>query len=482
MVFSTMLFLWVFLPFVIIGNTLIGRLGISDEAKVRTRNIFLLIASLIFYAWGGPRYLLLMLSVILINYFCARLITGYEAYSKIILAAGLAADILILVYFKYLNLIVHTMEKLSGHELSGFRDIVLPIGISFYIFQSMSYTIDVYRKEAVCRKNILDFALYVSLFCQLIAGPIVQYRDIKDQLVKREVSRMRFSDGINRFVYGLAKKVLLANVFGETVDAIWDMGSDNIGTMLSVGAAVLYSLQIYYDFSGYSDMAIGLAKMLGFELKENFDHPYMALTVSSFWRRWHISLSSWFKNYVYIPLGGNRRGLARTCVNIFMVFLLTGIWHGANYTFFFWGIYYALFLIAERIVKSVWRKSGSDIKPGIAAKTAGHIYTLAVVIVGWVFFRADSIGDALRFLRAFFRPETSSETVLEFMTLKLCVAAAAGILLCGPLQKMFSGFCEKKSDKGWYMLGRIAAVAALSALSILSLAGDTYNPFIYYQF
>ncbi len=478
-----MLFLWVFLPLVIIGNALIGHLPVADEARIRTKNIFLLIASLIFYAWGGPRYLLLMLSVILINYFAARLIVTYASYARIILAASLAADILILVYFKYFNLIVHTMEKISGHELAGFHDIVLPIGISFYVFQSMSYTIDVYRKEAGCRKNILDFALYVSLFPQLIAGPIVQYRDIEDQLLTRSETRSRFSDGINRFVYGLAKKVLLANVFGETVDAIWDMGADNIGAVLSIGAAVLYSLQIYYDFSGYSDMAIGLGKMLGFELKENFDHPYMASSVGAFWRRWHISLSSWFKNYVYIPLGGNRKGLARTCVNIFIVFLLTGIWHGANYTFFFWGMYYAVFLIAERIAAAAAAgRKGIKGAALIAIRAVGHMYTLLVVIVGWVFFRADSLNDAFAFLKAFCRPESSYDTVLEFMTLKMCVAFLAGIMLCGPLQMMLTRFAGRNRDKSWYMLGCTAVVALLTVLSILSLVGDTYNPFIYYQF
>ncbi len=477
-----MIFLWIFLPIVIAGNYLIGLLPVSDNTKIRTKNIFLLICSMIFYAWGGPRYLLLMLVVILVNYIGGRLISSFDDHKKVFLVTTLFADLLIMIYFKYFNLIVHTIERISGHDMPGFIDVILPIGISFYIFQSMSYTIDVYRNDAKCRNNIMDFALYVSFFPQLIAGPIVQYRDIEHQITSRHESAGLFSEGVNRFIYGLSKKVLLANVFGAVVDDIWKRGNDGIGTTLSVTAAILYSLQIYYDFSGYSDMAIGLGRMLGFKLKENFDLPYTATTVRDFWRRWHISLSSWFKNYVYIPLGGNRLSEFRTCLNIFIVFILTGIWHGANYTFFFWGMYYAVILIAERIVGGLYEKKHLVNKmPGILSKIAGHIYTLVVVGVGWVFFRAGSIGEAFGFIRAFFRQDPEAGPLLECLSLKLCIAFVLAIAFCGPVQKLSEKMKKNEEDNLFTVTG-IAARAVLLILCILSLAGDTYNPFIYFQF
>ena len=466
-----MLFLWVFLPAVIIGYHLIGFVPASEDKKIRIKNAFLLVASLVFYAWGGPRYLFLMITVIVINYVCALLIDKNPSSKKMILIAGIICDLLLLGYFKYFNLMIHTMEKITGHSSFELTEVILPIGISFYIFQSMSYTIDVYRNDAPVQKNIFNFALYVSLFPQLIAGPIVQYRDISSQLLSRRESINLFSEGAGRFIYGLSKKVLLANVFGEAVDEIWKKGPGDIGCALSIFAAILYSLQIYYDFSGYSDMAIGLAKMFGFELKENFNHPYMASSVSDFWRRWHISLSSWFKNYVYIPLGGNRVGIARCCLNLFIVFALTGIWHGANYTFFFWGIYYAAFLIIEKLVSHFLKK-----------EIGSHIYTLIVVIIGWVFFRADSIGDAFAFIRAFFNISVPSYPILEYLTLKMCLAFVAGILLCGPVQKIMKDRLKTLSNKPVFSAISIVAKAALMIMCILCLAGDTYNPFIYFRF
>ncbi len=460
MVFSTMLFLWVFLPAVIIGYYLLGLIPANEGTKIRIKNTFLLAASLVFYAWGGPRYLFLMIAVIVLNYVFALLINRYPSYKKTFLITGITCDLLLLGYFKYFNLMIHTLGKITGHGPFDLGEVILPIGISFYIFQSMSYTIDVYRNDAPIQKNILDFALYVSLFPQLIAGPIVQYRDINSQLLSRHESVELFSEGVKRFIYGLSKKVLLANVFGQAVDDIWKKGPDDIGCALAVFAAILYSLQIYYDFSGYSDMAIGLAKMFGFELKENFNHPYTATSVSDFWRRWHISLSSWFKNYVYIPLGGNRAGIARCCLNLLIVFALTGIWHGANYTFFFWGIYYAAFLIIEKLISHFLKK---DVK--------SHLYTLVVVVIGWIFFRADSIGEAFAFIRALFRVSVPSYPILEYLTLKMCVALVAGVILCFPVQRIMKNHIVSSVAK-----------AALMILCILTLAGDTYNPFIYFRF
>ncbi len=505
MVFSTMLFLWVFLPVVLIGNFLIGILPFGRPVKIRLKNIFLLLASLFFYGWGGPRYLLLMIGVILVNYASGLFIGIDEDHKRFFLFIGILSNLLILGYFKYFNLLIHTIESISGGEYGslGFKEVILPIGISFYIFQAISYVIDVYRGNARVQKNIPDFALYVSLFPQLIAGPIVQYRDIEKQLVSRKENAELFSSGVTRFVYGLSKKVLLANTFGEAVDKIWKLDISRMGSGVAVFGAVLYSLQIYYDFSGYSDMAIGLGRMLGFEFRENFNLPYTAVSVRDFWRRWHISLSSWFRDYVYIPLGGSRKGIARVCVNVFIVFLLTGIWHGANYTFFFWGMYYAVFLIIERLISYFSEKKSAAVKDAGEAKDAekdaeevgngnprgagvkrffGHIYALIVVIVGWVFFRADSISDAFGFIGAFFRPNAKTYSVLNYMSFKMCVALVLGVLFAGPLQAVFGKFCDKNKDKAFFAMCGILVRTALAALCILLLAGGTYNPFIYFQF
>ena len=326
MLFSSMIFLWLFLPAVLI---------ICRFLKLRQQNVFLLLASLLFYAWGEPRYVLLMLVSIGLNWGTGILLERFPERKKAVLWTSVALNLSLLGYFKYLGLLVRTLNHLlRGRELE-IPQIALPIGISFFTFQALSYVIDVYRGECRAQKNILDLALYISFFPQLIAGPIVKYRDVNDQIRNRTITPEKTAQGIRRFIYGLAKKVLVSNVLAQSADLIFALDMQEMTGTLAWMAAILYTFQIYYDFSGYSDMAIGLGKMFGFTFNENFNYPYMSLSIREFWRRWHISLSTWFREYVYIPLGGNRRGTVRTYVNLGIVFLLTGIWHGASYNFIF---------------------------------------------------------------------------------------------------------------------------------------------------
>ncbi len=475
MLFSSMIFIWVFLPVVIIGNAILNFLPLSPSRSLKAKNIFLLLASLFFYAWGGIYYLLLMLAVIGINYLGGLLIKKAGRKKTMVLIGTLSLNLGLLFYFKYFNLFIHTVEHLRGMESGGMglKEVILPIGISFYIFQAMSYVIDCYRGNAKVQRNILDFALYVSLFPQLIAGPIVQYKDIEKQLYLRKENTDLFASGIKLFCFGLAKKVLIANVLAECVDRIWESDISKIGFGVVILGSVAYALQIYYDFSGYSDMAIGLGRMFGFRFKENFRTPYMSHSIQEFWRRWHISLSSWFKEYVYIPLGGNKKGNARTCINLFIVFLLTGIWHGANYTFFFWGMYYAFFIILERALIGKFLDKN---------KWFGHIYTILIVVFGWIFFRAQSFGDALAFIGGISRFGEGTFSYLQFVSFKTLLALLFGILFCGPVQAVFGKLYDKTKEKPVVGIGSILLQTALLADCICMLVKGTYNPFIYFQF
>ena len=366
MVFSDTIFLFFFLPAVLLCTKLSPR---------RWRNAVLFLFSLLFYAWGEPVYVLLMLAVIAVNYFAGLGLACFPAAEKptarkLVLVLAIAADLAVLGYFKYTAFFLESWNSLTGSALAVPR-IILPIGISFYIFQSMSYVVDVYRAQVEPQRNPLLFGTYVSLFPQLIAGPIVRYRDVERQLIGREETLSSFAGGVTRFVFGLAKKVLLANQMGVLADR---MLLAETGTLSAWVGMAAYTLQIYFDFSGYSDMAIGLGGMLGFHFRENFNYPYVSESVTEFWKRWHMSLSSWFKEYVYIPLGGNRKGLARQCLNLLIVWLLTGLWHGASMNFVLWGLYYALLLILEKLF------FGPRIArlPGVLR----HLVTLLIVAFG----------------------------------------------------------------------------------------------------
>lgn len=488
MLFSSMIFLWVFLPIVIIGNALLTRLPFPKEKqKMRCKNLFLLLCSLFFYAWGGIYYILIMLSVIVLDFFGAYWISRQEGRRrKAILAATILLNLLILFFFKYFNMLVamtetvmawrsHTLQgrflveffSLQGTGALQIAKIVLPIGISFFTFQAMSYVVDVYRDTVPPQTNILDFALYISLFPQLIAGPIVQYSDIAKALNRRTESMEDFLEGVRRFCYGLGKKVLIANTLGSTADQIWALDTNQLGAGLAWLGMLSYTLQIYYDFSGYSDMAIGLGRMLGFQWKENFDYPYTALSIQEFWRRWHISLSSWFRNYVYIPLGGNRKGQAATCRNLIIVFLLTGIWHGANFTFILWGLMYAVLLVAERLFLGHLLQKNP-------LKIFNRIYTLFFVMLGWVLFRSDNLVIARRYIRQLFCFGSSPYSVLSYLSMRVILALALGIL--------GAGFVQRALRKKPQICGSFAVQIAILAVSILCIAAGTYNPFIYFQF
>lgn len=458
MLFSSMIFIWVFLPAVIGINFLLSVLPFpSRKMQIRVKNVFLLAASLLFYAWGNIAYLPVLLFSILFNYYSGLLIgnsTG-EGRRKAKLAFILGVDIGILILFKYFGMIV--------------------IGISFFTFQAMSYVIDVYRGKVQIQKKFSDFALYVSFFPQLVAGPIVKYGDIERQLEERQENIFLFAEGQKRFCYGLGKKVLLANTFAQVVDKIWAFDTTRLGSPAAWIGILCYTLQIYYDFSGYSDMAIGLGRMLGFQFGENFLYPYTSLSIREFWRRWHVSLSSWFKEYVYIPLGGSRQGQKRTCVNLFLVFLLTGAWHGANITFVVWGVYYALLLILERLFLG----RVLDKNP---IKVFNWIYSMFFVMLGWVLFRSDSISQAMEYVRQMFSGAPSDAMLIMAMPAKIMLALPVGLLFTGVIQRFVGKQYEKIKDCLWIKIGDLCVQTVILILSILMLVNGTYNPFIYFQF
>ncbi len=486
MVFSSLLFLFAFLPVV---------LALYYGLPMRARNVFLLIASLIFFAWGGVGYSLILASSLGINYFFGRLIAAKidesREKSRYILIIGVIVNIAILIVFKYLNFIVENINNLinlynANSEIYEILlvvepNIILPIGISFYTFQAMSYLIDVYRKNAPVQKNFIKLSLYISLFPQLIAGPIVRYHDINLQLDNRKHSVSNFSKGIERFVLGLGKKVLLANTFALVVDQIFNIPTDILPTPLAWLGIVLYALQIYFDFSGYSDMAIGLGLMFGFKFLENFNFPYISSSVQEFWRRWHISLSSWFRDYLYISLGGNRKGKYKTYRNLIIVFLVTGFWHGASWNFLIWGMIHGFFLLIERII-------GNDTFKKIP-KVFRHLYLLFVVLIAWVFFRAEDLSTSILYIKSMFalnNIEMDYRVMNQFIDKQLMITFIIAILgSSGFLQWGLSQFRNTGNNKLSITLNQLLYYTALSVILVLcfsSLAGDTYNPFIYFRF
>ncbi len=470
MTFSSLTFLWFFLPIVFLMYQVVPK---------KAKNIWLLGTSLLFYGWGEPKYIVLMIVSILLNYASGLLIDRKKRsplmMNKIILAICILLNLLLLGYFKYFNLLIDSVNHLAGGEVLTFSRVLLPIGISFYTFQALSYVIDLYRNETQVQKNLIHFALYVTFFPQLIAGPIVKYHDIAKQLDERIADSDKIVLGIKRFIIGFAKKVILSNSFAAISDQILELEYKNIGTILAWTAMILYSLHIYYDFSGYSDMAIGLGKMFGFDFLENFNFPYLADSVKNFWTRWHISLSTWFKEYLYIPLGGNRKGHYRTYLNLLIVFFLTGLWHGASYTFVIWGLFHGFFLIVERVFLGKFLERNN-------LKFLNHIYTLLVVIVGWVFFRIESLSGSLELLGQMFIPQRGMYNLTQFINAKSILLLLLGILFCGIFQKSFPKFYTKITDEKQNRLFVYAVLLVLFAIGTVFLVTNTYNPFIYYRF
>ena len=468
MLFSSITFIFIFLPATIALNLIVPE---------RFRNVILLVASLFFYAWGEPVYVILMILSIFLNYFCGKEIIenlGEKARAKRSLIWALAANLLLLGFFKYCGFFIEIVNAVLPVNIS-YRKLGLPIGISFYTFQAISYLIDVYRGEVKPQKNILNFALYISMFPQLIAGPIVRYIDIEEQLRYRKMSPAKFGAGVRFFIIGLSKKVILANGMGKIFEEIY--GAFSGGTSLYlltawIGAAA-YALQIYFDFSGYSDMAIGLGKMFGFELKKNFDYPYTANSITDFWRRWHISLSTWFREYVYIPLGGNRVSKERHIFNLLVVWTLTGFWHGAAWNFMFWGFYYGIFLILEKYIWGKWIEK----MPG----TIRHLYALVVVLVGWVFFFSTGLQEAFRYLGMMIGIGTKgfAGAVTVFTLTSHWLLWIAGILGSTRLPiRLLNRFGYEASSK-WITDG---LYLFLFLISISCLITDSFNPFLYFRF
>lgn len=450
MVFSSLTFLCAALPIA---------LAVYFALPRKLKNTWLLVFSLLFYAWGERVYIFLMLFSITVNWLFARLIDTYPAHKRALIFATCALDIGLLIVFKYASLIVSTVNACLPFSLPV-PLIPLPIGISFFTFQAMSYVIDVYRGRVCAERRLDKVALYISLFPQLIAGPIVRYVDIAAQIDDRRETMDAFTRGMARFIVGLSKKVLIANALAPLADEAFALAGGPLGAAGAWLGLISYALQILFDFSGYSDMAIGLGHMFGFTFLENFSYPYIARSIKEFWNRWHISLSTWFRDYVYIPLGGNRRGRARQLFNISVVFLLTGIWHGASWTFLLWGAYHGFFRILEELIKK---------RPPKAVEWA---LTLLIVLGGWLIFRADNLHQALQYLRAL--AGRGGAQMLTTATPRALLAMGAGMLACYPWRVKVAG--------AWVELARWAALAALLMLCMLSLAAGTYNPFIYFRF
>ena len=431
----------------------------------------LIAASLLFYSAGSLVHLPLLLAVVAVNYLAGLLFQRQVRQKREVLILALILNLGALVVFKYLDFFTGSINNLFGLSLP-LAGLALPIGISFFTFQGMSYTLDVYRDGEVGTRSFWELLLYISFFPQLIAGPIVKYHDVAQQIRQRSASIEDMAAGCRRFIVGLSKKLLLADLLAVAVDAIY-ANSALCDARLSLIGGLCYAMQIYFDFSGYSDMAIGMGRMFGFHFLENFDHPYTASTIQEFWRRWHVSLSSWFREYLYIPLGGNRKGLARTCRNILIVFFLTGLWHGASWTFVLWGLWHGLWSVVERVTP-LKKLSGT---------VFGHIYTLLIVVLGFMLFRADGIAQAVSMIGSLFTGWGASReaTLLlrEVLTWKVVAAAAVGILLSTGLQRRLTAWAEQKRS---LQTAAYIGVLALFALCMLRLAAASFNPFIYFRF
>lgn len=480
MVFSSPFFIFVFLPLVLFLFVIGGR---------RLQNVTLLIASLVFYAWGNVSHSIIFIVSILFNYSFGLFIdNAKDKKAKLLLTFAVIFNLTLLGYFKYFNFIIDNFNTLFLHGDNALvvEKIKLPIGISFFTFHALSYIIDVYRKKVSAQRNIIDMGLYMSFFPQLIAGPIVRYIDIQSQLKQRVLSIDKATIGLQRFVFGLAKKVIIANTMAYVADQIFDIPTDQISSGLAWLGIVAYSLQIYFDFSGYSDMAIGLAQVFGFEFPENFNYPYIAQSIKEFWQRWHISLSTWFKDFLYIPLGGNQKGSTRTIINLLIVFFCTGFWHGANWTFVVWGLFHGTFLLIEKFgMEKVLSKTWKPIRIG---------YTLLVVMVGWVFFRVDTLADAWGFLaRMFFIPSDTHLQILtfsEFIDSKTIFVLIIAIIYSFKifrwiLAKMESVASSNNSQASYLIVfqsSKFLISLSLFLITLIYLAADTYNPFIYFRF
>ena len=468
MVFSSIIFMFTFLPLSLLLYYIMPR---------KFKNLMLLMISLVFYAWGEPVYVLLMIFTIIFDYIMALIIDRNredKVKSKVIFIATVGVNLLILGFFKYYGFLIDNINLLFNLNLQ-YTNLALPIGISFYTFQTLSYVVDVYLHKVKVQRSLISFALYVTMFPQLVAGPIVKYSDIDYQLTNRKESINKFGQGVDRFIIGLGKKVLLANNIGIIWTTIQGMNIDSISVLTSWIGIIAYTFQIYFDFSGYSDMAIGLGKMFGFEFIENFNYPYISTSISEFWRRWHISLGTWFREYVYIPLGGNRVSTLKHIRNLFVVWLLTGLWHGASWNFVVWGLYYGFILFMEKIIlHKVLSKTPKFIK---------HIYTMLLVMIGWVLFGSMNLTSALEYLKVMFGLSgnalvDNSAIYYLYTNIKLLIILA----LCSTpiISIIFRQIIKKGKSVG--ILFAVSINIIIILISIAYLVNETYNPFLYFRF
>lgn len=489
MIFSSIVFIFFFLPIVLV---------VFHSLRKNLRFPFLLLSSLFFYFFGENYLIWIMLTTIVVDYFSGLLIAGGLNQKPIVqlipnghrsnlhkfwLTVSIISNLSLLGFFKYFNFftdnIIQVLDllHLSHLKLDGLVKISLPLGISFYTFQSMSYTIDVYRGHVAANRNFIKFATFVTMFPQLVAGPIVRYSEIDKQLNNHTIKFDQFVEGIQRFIIGLAKKVLIANTLGKIADQIFLINSNELPTIIAWIGILAYSLQIYFDFSGYSCMAIGLGKMFGFEFSENFNYPYISTSIKEFWRRWHISLSTWFRDYLYIPLGGSKGSGIKTYLNLFIVFSLCGLWHGASWNFLIWGLFHGFFLSMERIGVEKWLHN--------LPKLFRHFYVLFFVSISWVFFRAETLSGSIEYLKSMFFYRTSDVLhISEFLQPNVLIAFALGILFSTPLIPKFLTI-SKLLRPGLLYLSEItyfSALFTLLLLSIMYLTSGSFNPFIYFRF
>lgn len=470
MVFSSTLFLFVFLAVFLV---------IYHLTPARLKNIVLLVASLAFYAWGAPKFLFILLASLVLNFYIVRSMSRQEQRRKVGLVLSLILNLGLLAYFKYANFFVDNLNHLlSAANLKPvpWMEVALPIGISFFTFQSLTYTIDVYRRVHAPLRHLHDYLLYILMFPQLIAGPIVRFNTIADDIVDR-----RHNDtidnklyGMYRFALGLAKKVLIANILGAQVDQFYALPHEQVTGTIARIAALAYSFQIYFDFSGYSDMAIGLGYLLGFKFPENFDNPYTSQSVSEFWRRWHMTLGAWLKDYLYIPLGGNRKGTARTYFNLAVVFLVCGIWHGAGWNFLVWGIWHGLFIISDKLFLNRWLSK--------TPKLLRVLLTFTVVTIGWIFFRNDLFGDAVFYIGKLFDfHHTAANLTAEFTTM-LCLAILFSFLTLSKFGQKAQDLCYATERPEWQHYITFVCAMILMVASAAYLSASGFNPFIYFKF
>ena len=468
MVFSSLIFIFIFLPLVLVSYYIAPR---------RLRNTVILLASLLFYAWGEPTYIILIIISILINYLGALLIRVHiknKDKSKFIFITLLLIDISILFFFKYYGFAIECLGSIIGLDLKV-KSISLPLGISFYTFQQISYIADIYIQKVKPERNLIDFATYITMFPQLIAGPIVKYDDIHKQLANRKESIDKFGEGVQRFIIGLGKKVILANNIGLIWTQVKEVNLNDLSVVLAWIGIIAFTLQIYFDFSGYSDMAIGLAKMFGFDFLENFDYPYISKSITEFWRRWHMSLGGWFREYIYIPLGGNKKGTLIQVRNLFIVWFTTGLWHGASTNFVVWGLYFGVILFIEKIyLKDLLKKI-----PSIFS----HIYTLIIVMIGWVIFDMNTLTDSGHYIKIMFGFGNNIfiDNLAKYILTNNFIILLIGLICSTKLIKIYMN-----KIKSTFRENDVFLITAINLLILIIstayLVGASYNPFLYFSF